>query len=59
MTPNLGQGACRAIEDAAVLAQCLWVADEADREGVSDARKCPTRFVAPKVAGRAPSVTLR
>ena len=28
MTPNLGQGACQAIEDAAVLAACLAIARE-------------------------------
>jgi 2-polyprenyl-6-methoxyphenol hydroxylase-like FAD-dependent oxidoreductase len=27
MTPNLGQGACQAIEDAVVLARCLGIGD--------------------------------
>jgi 2-polyprenyl-6-methoxyphenol hydroxylase-like FAD-dependent oxidoreductase len=59
MTPNLGQDACRAIEDAAVLAQCLWVADEAD------VRESPTPGYARlglwlrRLQVRAPSVTLR
>ncbi len=34
MTPNLGQGACQAIEDAVVMARCLQELDEADREGI-------------------------
>ncbi|CAI5476077.1 unnamed protein product [Closterium sp. Yama58-4] len=36
MTPNLGQGACTALEDAVVLARCIWeasVADGEDRKG--------------------------
>jgi 2-polyprenyl-6-methoxyphenol hydroxylase-like FAD-dependent oxidoreductase len=37
MTPNLGQGACQAIEDAVVLARCLREVDEAASEGVADA----------------------
>src|SRR4029450_3459294 len=34
MTPNLGQGACQALEDAVVLAQCL----REDADGVSALR---------------------
>ena len=34
MTPNLGQGACQAIEDAVVLARCLQEPDAAGREGI-------------------------
>ncbi|CAI5531467.1 unnamed protein product [Closterium sp. Naga37s-1] len=30
MTPNLGQGACTALEDAVILARCLWEASEPD-----------------------------
>lgn len=30
MTPNLGQGACQAIEDAVVLAECLGAADNVE-----------------------------
>ncbi|CAI5983291.1 unnamed protein product [Closterium sp. NIES-65] len=36
MTPNLGQGACTALEDAVILARCLWeasVPDGEDRKG--------------------------
>jgi 2-polyprenyl-6-methoxyphenol hydroxylase-like FAD-dependent oxidoreductase len=31
MTPNLGQGACQALEDAVVLAECLRTSDEIPR----------------------------
>jgi 2-polyprenyl-6-methoxyphenol hydroxylase-like FAD-dependent oxidoreductase len=37
MTPNLGQGACQAIEDAMVLARCLLDVDGAARMAVADA----------------------
>ena len=37
MTPNLGQGACQAIEDAVVLARCLRELDEADLENIPGA----------------------
>jgi 2-polyprenyl-6-methoxyphenol hydroxylase-like FAD-dependent oxidoreductase len=37
MTPNLGQGACQAIEDAVVLARCLLDVDEADSMEVAHA----------------------
>ena len=30
MTPNMGQGACQALEDARVLARCLGAADPDD-----------------------------
>ena len=45
MTPNLGQGACQAIEDAVVLARCL---NEGDAS--ADALRCYERLRSDRVA---------
>jgi 2-polyprenyl-6-methoxyphenol hydroxylase-like FAD-dependent oxidoreductase len=45
MTPNLGQGACQAIEDAVVLARCL---DEGD--GTAEALRRYERLRSARVA---------
>ncbi|MGH3147607.1 MAG: hypothetical protein ACRDTR_17580, partial [Rubrobacter sp.] len=51
MTPNLGQGACQALEDAAVLARCLEKAGE-------DAAGALRRYEALR-AGRTAAIVLR
>jgi len=50
MTPNLGQGACQAIEDAVVLARCLREPDEAGRESIPDALRRYERLRAARTA---------
>ncbi|GJP81218.1 hypothetical protein CLOP_g11383 [Closterium sp. NIES-67] len=59
MTPNLGQGACTALEDAVVLARCLWgasVPDADDKngsggEGGGDRASVQRRVESDKVCG--------
>ena len=49
MTPNLGQGACQAIEDAVVLARCLREADDGS-ERFPGALRRYERLRAPRTA---------
>jgi 2-polyprenyl-6-methoxyphenol hydroxylase-like FAD-dependent oxidoreductase len=50
MTPNLGQGACLALEDAVVLAECLRGAADpvAALRRYTDRRRRRARLIAPR-----------